>query len=105
KTVVLENDATGPRAGRPATFLEGPFDAHCPSLSPDGKWLAYASNESGSYQTWVRPFPNAGGKWVISGASAAFPEWSRNGRELFFRTLDNRIMVVGYTVKGDSFQP
>ena len=48
-------------------------------------------------------FPDKGGKWQISNGGGVYPVWSRNGRELFFRTDDNRIMVAAYTVKGDSF--
>jgi hypothetical protein len=48
-------------------------------------------------------FSDKGGKWQISNAGGTLPKWSRGGRELFFRTLDNRIMVASYTVKGDSF--
>jgi eukaryotic-like serine/threonine-protein kinase len=48
-------------------------------------------------------FPDKGGKWQISNGGGVYPVFSRNGRELFFRTEDNRIMVASYTVKGDSF--
>ena len=65
--------------------------------------MAYTSDESGAYQVYVRAFPDRGGKWQISNSGGAFPAWSRNGRELFFRALDNRIMVATYTAKGDSF--
>ena len=72
-------------------------------FSPDGRWLAYTSNESGSYQVYVRAFPERGGKWQISNGGGSYPVWSHNGRELFFRSGDNRTMVAGYTAKGDSF--
>ena len=72
-------------------------------FSPDGRWLAYISNESGSFQVYVRAFPDSGGKWQISNGGGRYPVWSNNGRELFFRTDDNRIMVAAYKVKGDSF--
>jgi len=78
--------------------------------SPDGRWLAYTSNESGGYQVYVRAFsdksrPDSGGKWQISNAGGAYPVWARNGQELFFRADDNRMMVVTYTAKTDSFVP
>jgi serine/threonine-protein kinase len=72
-------------------------------FSPDGHWLAYTSNESGIFEVYVRTFPT-GGKWKISNGGGSFPVWSHNGRELFFRSADNRIMVAAYTVKGDSFE-
>jgi Tol biopolymer transport system component len=102
-TVPLESDAAGLRAGKPEPFLQTPFDERHPSFSPVGRWMAYASSESGSYQVYVRAFPDKGGKWQISNSGGMYPVWSHNGRELFFRTEDNQIMVAGYTVKGDSF--
>jgi hypothetical protein len=101
-TVPLESDGSGLRAGEPEVFLQTPFSEVFPSFSPDGRWLAYASNESGSVQVYVRAFPDKGGKWQISNSGGTYPMWSRTGRELFFETLDNRIMVAAYTVKGDS---
>ena len=106
-TLPLENNGAGLRAGKPEVFLQTPFNELYGSFSPDGRWLAYASDESGTFQVYVRAFPGApsgpGGKWQISNSGGAFPVWSHNGRELFFETLDNRIMVAGYTVRGDSF--
>jgi serine/threonine-protein kinase len=102
-TMPLESDGAGLRAAKPEPFLQTPFDERNGSFSPDGRWLAYTSNESGSYQVHVRAFPDKGGKWQISNSGGVNPLWSPNGRELFFRTLDNQIMVVSYTVKGDSF--
>jgi Tol biopolymer transport system component len=102
-TVPLERDDAGLRAGKPEPFLQSPSDERHPSFSTDGRWMAYDSNESGSYQVYVRAFPDKGGKWQISNSSGVYPEWSRNGRELFFRTDDNQIMVASYTVKSNSF--
>jgi serine/threonine-protein kinase len=104
-TVPLENDGAGLRAGKPEVFLQTPADERLPSFSPDGKWLAYSARESGSFQVYVRAFPDTGGKWQISSAGGTYPMWSRSGRELFFESLDNRIMVAGYTVQGDAFFP
>src|ERR1700682_74645 len=102
-TVPVESDGTGLRAGKPEVFLQTQFSERSPSFSPDGRWLAYASDESGAYQVYVRAFPDKGGKWQISNSGGVYPVFSRNGRELFFRTEDNRIMVAAYTGKGDSF--
>jgi hypothetical protein len=73
-------------------------------FSPDGRWLAYMSAESGRFEVYVRPFPGPGGKWQVSTAGGQYPTWSRTRRELFYESPDNRIMVAGYTVTGDSFQ-
>jgi eukaryotic-like serine/threonine-protein kinase len=101
-TVPLESDSSGLRAGKPEPYLQGPPIERHPVFSPDGRWLAYDSNESGTTQVYVRAFPDKGGKWQISNAGGIYPEWSRGGRELFFRTEDNHIMAAAFAVKGDS---
>ncbi|HEV2201007.1 MAG TPA: protein kinase [Bryobacteraceae bacterium] len=102
-TVPLVSDSTGLRAGKPELFLQTPFNERDPSFSPDGRWLAYDSDGSGAFQIYVRDFPDKGGKWQVSNTGGVFPEWSRDGRELFFLSLDDQIMVASYSVKGDSF--
>lgn len=73
-------------------------------FSSDGLWFAYASNESGNPQVYVRAFPDKGGRWQISSTGGTAPTFCRNGRELFFYDLANgRIMVTSYSVKGGSF--
>ncbi len=104
-TVPLEDDGAGLRAGRPEVFLQTASDERYPTISPDGRWMAYASTESGSFQVYVRAFPDQGGKWQISGTGGAYPMWSPSGRELFFESLDNQIMVAGVSVQGNSFVP
>jgi hypothetical protein len=102
-TVPIESDGAGLRAGTPEVFLQTPANERSPALSPNGRWLAYSSDESGPYQIYVRAFPDKGGKWQISNSGGIYPMWSRNGHELFFETADSRIMVAQYTAKGDSF--
>jgi serine/threonine-protein kinase len=104
-TVPVENDGTALRAGTPEVFLQTPAAELHPSFSPDGKWLAYTSDESGSYQVYVRAFPDTGEKVQISSDGGDYPMWSSSRRELFFESSDNRIMVAGYTVQGDKFVP
>ena len=104
-TAAIESDAAGLRAGKPEIFLQTPADERHPAFSSDGRWLAYTSNESGKYEVYVRAFPDKGGKWQISNAGGAYPVWSSNGHELFFRSDDNRIMVTPYAAKEDSFVP
>jgi serine/threonine-protein kinase len=102
-TVPLESDSAGLRAGKPEVFLQTPADERAPSFSADGRWMAYSSDESGTFQVYVRAFHDKGGKWQISNSGGTYPMWSRNGHELFFETLDNHVMVAAYAVKGDSF--
>jgi serine/threonine-protein kinase len=64
-----------------------------PAVSPDGRWLAYASDNAGRLDVYVRPFPGGGERYVISSSGGSEPVWARSGRELFFRSGD-RFMVV-----------
>jgi hypothetical protein len=58
-----------------------------PQISPDGRWMAYSSNESGRYEIYVRPYPEVnGGKWQVSTGGGDWPLWSRDERELFYRS-------------------
>jgi serine/threonine-protein kinase len=102
-TITIEGDEkSGWKPGEPKPFVNSAFNEDEPAFSPDGRWLAYRSDESGSYEVYVRPFPGPGGKWQIS-TGGGYPKWSRNGKELFYRTPDSKIMVVTYTASGDSF--
>jgi eukaryotic-like serine/threonine-protein kinase len=74
-------------------FLRTPFNESAPRFSPNGKWLAYVSNESGRYEIYVQPYPGPGGKWQISTEGGTEPVWNRNGRELFYRNGDKMIAV------------
>ena len=102
-TVPLKAGPEGLSAGVPDAFLRFPFVARHPAFSPDGHWLAYSSSESGTFQIYVMAFPEKGGKWQISNSGGLYPQWSRSGRDLFFRENNNLLMVVNYTAKGDSF--
>jgi serine/threonine-protein kinase len=97
-TTPIESDGAGLRAGKPEIFLQTPADERNGTFSSDGHWLAYASNESGKYEVYVRAFPDKGSKWQISNAGGTYPMWSRDGQELFFRADDNRIMAKGRSV-------
>lgn len=79
----------------PKPFLNTSFRENTPMLSPNGRWLAYASNESGQNEIYVRTFPDvSGGRWQASTGGGQEPLWSRDGRELFYRSRDNKIVSV-----------
>jgi serine/threonine-protein kinase len=78
------------------TLFDAPdyFDECLPALSPDGRWLAYQSTESGKMEVYVRPFPNVkDGRWQISTSGGTAPLWSRDGREIFYRSATNIVAV------------
>ena len=87
----------------PHPFLQSPFTTVRASFSPDGKWLAYCSNESGDLKAYVVPFPGPGGKWQVSSGGGDFPRWRRDGKELFYFSLDNKMMAVEIKASGSSF--
>jgi Tol biopolymer transport system component len=97
------DEASGWKPGKPSVFLDGPFNESSAAFSPHGKWLAYATDESGDNEVFVRPFPGPGGRWQISTNGGEFPTWSRNGKELFYKTPDQRIWVATYTADSSSF--
>ena len=75
--------------------LDTEFGEARPALSPDGRWLAYESNESGQVEIFVRPFPNIDdGKWQVSTAGGSSPVWSPDGQELFYRESTRLLMTV-----------
>ena len=63
-------------------------------ISPDGRWLAYQSDETGESQVWVRPFPNVGTQRLQVSTAGERPLWSRTGRELFYSVAPDTIMAV-----------
>jgi Tol biopolymer transport system component len=74
-------------------FLRTPFNESAPRFSPDGRWLAYISDESGRREIYVQPYPGPGGKWQISTEGGTEPVWNPNGRELFYRSGDKMMAV------------
>ncbi len=101
--VSLTADGAGGSAKRePRPLMQTTFRERNPSLSPDGRWMAYESNESGRDEIYVRPFPDVeGGRWQVSTGGGGQPVWARNGRELFYRS-GNAFMPVAVQA-GPSF--
>ncbi len=91
-----------PKAGKPEPYLATPVVEVEAEFSPEGRWMAYASSESGPEEIFVRPFPDTGGEWKISTAGGRSPRWSRTSRELLFLGGGDRIQVAQHTTEGDS---
>lgn len=78
---------------KPRPFLQTPSNEIGARFSPDGRWIAYMSNESGQSEVYVQAFPGPGGKWKISTEGGVEPVWSRSSRELFYRNGDQMMAV------------
>lgn len=93
-------------AGKPEAFLKNEFDNILPIFSPDGRWLASVSNETGEYEVYVRAFPRPPSgevrRWQVSSGGGFSPMWSKVRRELLFQSGD-KVMAVHYEVEGESF--
>jgi serine/threonine protein kinase len=100
---MLPIDLNSGPAGKPRPFPPTPLLDSDPAFSPDGRWLANVHDSGGQVEVVVRPFPGPGGSWQVSNGGGDQPVWSRNGRELFYRAFDRRIMTVGYRMQGGSF--
>ena len=103
--VIVRGQLSGPGSGlvfvpfdsdeTTETLVDTEFDERNPALSPDGQWLAFASNASGQYEVYVRPFPDvAAGLWQVSTAGGRAPAWGRSGDELFYVQDDRRMMAT-----------
>ena len=80
------------------TFLQTPYTEFQGKFSPDGRSLAYSSNESGRYEVYVQTFPASDAKWQVSTEGGDEPRWRGDGKELYFLTLDRKLMAVDVTV-------
>jgi Tol biopolymer transport system component len=90
---------------KPAPFVQTEFNEIQGRFSPDGRWVAYASNESGTYQVYVQSFPSPGGKTQVSINGGAQPTWRRDGKELFFLAPGRKLMAVEVNGAGSTFLP
>jgi serine/threonine protein kinase/Tol biopolymer transport system component len=78
-------------------FLKAPSALRNAQFSPDGKWVAYASNETGKWEIYVTSFPDARGKWEVSSGGGEQPRWRGDGKELFYLSSDSKMMAAPVT--------
>jgi eukaryotic-like serine/threonine-protein kinase len=88
---------------KPSVFLKTEFNEENARFSPDGRWVAYQSDESGKNEVYVRPFPTGSGKWQVSTNGGQFPMWRRDGRELFYYTVDGSVLSAEVNGAGAMF--
>ena len=79
---------------KPTAFVKSPFSDSQPRFSPDGRYLAYQSNESGRFEVYMQSFPGPGGKWQISTGGGVEAHWRADGKELYYRSPDQKLMTV-----------
>jgi Tol biopolymer transport system component len=82
--------------GKPLPVVHTVFQEERGQFSPDGRWIAYHSDESGRDEVYVQPFPGPGNKWPISATGGSQVRWRRDGRELFYIARDRRLMAVSF---------
>jgi Tol biopolymer transport system component len=87
----------------PKPLAQGKFAVRNAQFSPDGRWFAYATNETGNWEIYVSPFPSLGSKWQVSTNGGQEPKWRGDGKELFYLSVEGQIMSVVVAVS-PSFQ-
>ena len=98
------DEKSGWKAGTAAAFLKASYSESTAMFSPDGRWVAYLSNEGGRGDIFIQPYPGPGGKHQISAAPADDPTWSPTASEFFYlNTADLRLMVMPYSIEGNTF--
>jgi Tol biopolymer transport system component len=90
---------------RESAYLSSPANELMARFSPDGKWMAYQSDESGQFQVYVQTIPVGGGKFQISTSGGAAPAWRHNGTELYYLAPDQKLIAVPVKINGASFEP
>jgi Tol biopolymer transport system component len=85
---------------KPFPFRNTQFSEGTGVFSPDGRWIAYRSSETGRQEIYIAPFPGPGGKWQISAMGGSAPRWRRDGKELFYVGPGNTLMAAAVSVDG-----
>jgi Tol biopolymer transport system component len=89
---------------KPFPFVNTSFIERNGQFSPDGRWVAYESNESGRNEVYVQAFPGPGGKWQVSTGSGIEPRWRRDGKELFYIAPDGKLMAASIQTAGQALE-
>ena len=89
---------------KPVSYLQGPFRERGAVFSPDGKWVAYESDESGRFEIYVAPFPIHSGKWQVSVTGGEWPHWRSDGKELYYISPDDKMMAAEVSAAGGDFR-
>ena len=84
----------------PFRFYKHEFEETCGRFSPNGRWMAYTSNETGRDEVYVQSFPTSGAKWLVSTNGGGWPRWRRDGKELFYLASDGKLMAVSVNGEG-----
>jgi hypothetical protein len=92
-----------PAENKSHLYIKGPWIVRNAQFSPDGKYVAYATNETGDWEIYVSPFPDAGSKWQVSPGGGEEPRWRADGKELFFVSPDGKLMSANVKL-GASFE-
>jgi Tol biopolymer transport system component len=93
------------RQRKPFPFISTPFNEQSGAFSPDGKWVAYQSNESGRNEIYVRPFPGPGPQWQVSTGGGISARWRKDGKELYYIGPDYKLRAVAASTQGGTFVP
>jgi len=101
RTAILALDL---ESGDARPIRDVPFEDSRAVLSPDGRWLAFTSDETGRPEVYVTPFPAAGRTWPVSTGGGRYPAWRDDGKELVYSALDGRFLAVPATPDGDTFR-
>ncbi len=103
--LILSMDSQGSDGGRKTIpYLQTEFFEGEARFSPDGRWIVYTSNESGQAEVYLRSFPGPGGKWQVSTSGGFTPVWRSDGKEIFFISVDGKMMSAEIRVKGSTVE-
>jgi hypothetical protein len=92
---------TGDR--QPYPYLRTDASENWAAFSPDGKWVAYSSTESGAIEVYVSPFPSTGKRWRVSADGGSQARWRRDGSEIFYLTQDRKVIAASVSASGNEF--